>query len=412
MKARILDSIAAGRDEILEFLSALVAVPTENPPGRAYRECADFIQDKLAEMGLEVSVVEVPDASAAGVPAEHSAVSYPRFCVLGGYGAGDRILYFHGHYDVVRASGPDQFAPHHADGRLYGRGAADMKGGLAAMIYAVRALKDCGAGIDGRIGLVMVPDEETGGRWGSRWLSEGGILGRNGIGMLTAEPTGGVVWNGSRGAISLRVTVRGRAAHVGLQHEGVNAFERMLVVARALEAFKAEVESHRTAFQVKPDAARRSILLLGGLCEGGSAFNTVPGRCAFTVDRRINPEEDLETEKRRLFAVLDHVKANGIDLEVEVLQEGAPSSAEEDSPLVQSLSAAVEDVTGSPPTLELCPGLLETRFYHAAGVPALGYGPGLLSVSHGPEEWVEVDKVLECAAVYALTAARLLAPGS
>ncbi len=284
-----------------------------------------------------------------------------------------------------------------------------MKSGLAAMIYAARALQDCGTPLNGRIGLVFVPDEETAGPRGSRYLAERGLLGQNAVGMLTPEPNGGVVWNANRGAITLRVTVKGKSAHVGRQHEGLNAFERMLEVARALSALKAEVETRTTGFNIAPETARRSILMLGGRTEGGTNFNVVPDRCSFTVDRRINPEEDFEQEKQRLFAVLEAARTGGIDLEVETLQEGRSCGVAEDDPVGQALAHNIAEVTGRAAQFEMCPGLLEIRFYAERGIPAFAYGPGLLTVSHGPNEFVPIDRIVQCAQVYALTAARVLA---
>ena len=161
-------------------------------------------------------------------------------------------------------------------------------------------------------------------------------------------------------------------------------------------------------FRIEPDEARRSILMMGGRLEGGVGFNTVPAKCSFTVDRRMNPEEDLETEKRRLFDLFNLIRREGINLDVEVLQEGESGGLEEDHPFGREFGAVVEDVRGDVPRFELCPGLLETRFYRALGTPALSYGPGLLSISHGPEEYVEIEKIYECAAIYALAAVRLL----
>ena len=100
--------------------------------------------------------------------------------------------------------------------------------------------------------------------------------------MLTAEPTSGVVWNANRGAISLRVHVTGKSAHVGLSCQGVNAFERMLVIALELDKLRREIEQRETGFQISPRAARRSILMMGGECRGGSNFNLVPEKCSFT----------------------------------------------------------------------------------------------------------------------------------
>src|SRR5262249_10490433 len=204
---------------------------------------------------------------------------------------------------------------------LFGRGSSDMKGGLVSMVYAVKAIKAAGIELQGKICLVMVPDEETGGLYGSRHLTDAGLLGEQGIGMLTPEPTSGIIWNGNRGAISLRVKVKGKPAHVGLHYKGVNAFEQMLLVADALKDLKSEIEARKTAYKIEPEAARRSILLMGGRCEGGTNFNLVPDQCSFTVDRRINPEEDLIAEKERLLSVFDQLRRRGIDLDVEIFQE-------------------------------------------------------------------------------------------
>jgi acetylornithine deacetylase/succinyl-diaminopimelate desuccinylase family protein len=397
MDEPLLHAIASYREAMLEFTRDLVALPTENPPGAGYRPCVERIARELDRIGLESTLIEVP-----------AHVAADRYCVFSSVGAGTRTLYWHGHYDVVPASRPEQFQPTVKGGNLFGRGSSDMKGGLASMVYALKALQECGVRLDGRVCLTVVPDEETGGHGGSRYLAEAGLLGRDGVGMLTAEPTSGVIWNASRGAVSLRVTVRGRPAHVGLHYQGVNAFEGMLAVTDALRVLKAEVEARQTAANVRPEAARRSILLLGGRCEGGTNFNVVPETCSFTIDRRINPEEDLTEEKARLLDVLDGVRRRGIELDVEVFQEGESANVSPHTDLGRALAASVETVTGRPAVFELCPGLLEIRFYARRGVPAFAYGPGLLSISHGPHEFIKVKDIGRCAAVYALTAARLL----
>ena len=291
---------------------------------------------------------------------------------------------------------------------MFGRGTADMKGGLASMLYAAVALQRVRAPLDGRVGLVFVPDEETGGRRGSGFLAAAKRLGSNGIGMLTPEPTSGVVWNANRGALTVRVTVHGREAHVGLLHQGRNAFEDALRVVAGLQRLARRVQRRRTRFRVTPDAARRSLMLIGGRVEAGSNFNVVPGRCVFTVDRRINPEEDFETERQVLFDVFAAARRAGVSLDVEVFQEGRPAGTSEATPLGRALSTHVRAVTGRAPTFEMCPGLLEIRFYAEHGMPAYAYGPGLLSVSHGPKEFVHIDRIVECAAVYARTAATVL----
>src|SRR4030095_543337 len=158
---------------------------------------------------------------------------------------------------------------------LFGRGSADMKSGLAAMLYAAVSFRRRRVPLDGRVGLVFVPDEETGGERGSAFLAATKRLGTGGIGMLTPEPTSGVVWNANRGALTLRVTVHGREAHVGLMHRGRHAFEDALRGGAAHQRLARRVGRRRTRFRVTSEAARRSLMLIGGRVEAGSNFNVV-----------------------------------------------------------------------------------------------------------------------------------------
>ncbi|HEY0783389.1 MAG TPA: M20/M25/M40 family metallo-hydrolase [Thermoanaerobaculia bacterium] len=367
---------------LLELTRRLIAIPSENPPGTRYEDCIRTLVEELNRLGFD-------DVKSEGD------------CVLATAGSGPRTLYFSGHYDVVPAQGPDQFEPRVDGQHLFGRGSSDMKGGLAAMIHAAAAARDLGLLSRGRIGIVLVPDEETAGPRGSRHLAARGLLGTDAVGMLTPEPTGGVVWNANRGAVSLRATLRGKSAHVGRQFDGVNAFERALPALAKLAAIKQEVERRETREAIAPQAARRSILLLGGRCEAGTNFNVTPDFFTFTLDRRLNPEEDLGEEKRRLLDALT-------GFEIEILQEEPAATTPADGRLGASLSRQIANVTGREPAFEMCPGLLETRFYAARGIPAFAYGPGLLTVSHGPNEFVPIANLARCAAIYALTAAEML----
>jgi succinyl-diaminopimelate desuccinylase len=387
-------------EDMAALLAELVAVPTENPPGRKYREFVELLENRVGKLGLECRrLVPLPGDGRADDNPLSLSVSY---------GRGERTFYFHGHYDVVPAQTEQQFQPLRKDHFLFGRGTCDMKGRIVAMLFAILALRECGAELDGKVNLILVPDEETGGARGSAWLAQKGLLGRDGIGMLLAEPTSGVVWNANRGALSLRVRVFGKAAHVGLQHQGENAFERMHRVVERLVELKREVEQRSTTFNIGSGQARNSILMLGGLSGGGTNFNVVPETCWFTIDRRINPEESLSEEKARLIGVLEERQRQGIPLDWEILQEGHAAAFSEDEPVGRALAQSIHEILGSPVHFEMCPGLLETRFYAVRGVPSYAYGPGLLSVAHGPNEYVDLRRVIECAGAYALTATKLL----
>src|SRR5260370_936516 len=277
----LLSWLRAREDEMAALLADLVAIPTENPPGKNYRACADLLENRLRRVGVECERLEAGEANDGNAESRVSLVA--------NYGQGERVLYFHGHDDVVAAQSREQFQPSRKDHFVFGRGTCDMKGGIVAMLYAILALRECGAELGGRIALTVVPNEETGGEGGSAWLAAQGRLGHGGIRMLLAEPTEGVVVNANRGALSLRVRVHGESAHVGLQHQGVNAFDRMFEVVRRLQELKEEVEKRATKFNIGADQARQSILMLGGQSGGGTNFNVVPEERWFTIDRRINP---------------------------------------------------------------------------------------------------------------------------
>ena len=417
MAERLLAWLEPREDEMAGLLAQLVSVPTENPPGTRYSACAKVLEKQLSEAGLLCERHEFPASGAKvslrnaiqenGGP-QRDGTDEPAVSLIACFGGGKRTLYFHGHYDVVPAQSAAQFQPVRREHFVFGRGSCDMKGGIVAMLYAVRALQACGVELGGRIGMTLVPDEETGGARGSAWLAAQGLLGRDGIGMLLPEPTSGVVWNANRGAISVRVKVLGKSAHVGLQHRGENGFEQMVRVVERLQELKREVEQRETRCTIGAEQSRNSILMLGGESGGGTNFNVVPEECWFTVDRRINPEENFDAEKDRLVDVLERCRRDGIRLEWEILQEGRAAACSENEELGRVLAHSVKAITGEGPRFEMCPGLLEIRFYAALGIPAYAYGPGLLSVAHGPNEYVDLRKVRECAAIYALTAIGML----
>lgn len=379
--------LATERVAMRELLSALVAIPTENPPATGYAPCVALIESTLARLGFPTERIEIPSPSEA-----------PRVALRAWLGERGPSLCFHGHYDVVPAAAAGQFEPRIEGDTLFGRGSSDMKSGLVAMLFAAKALRTAGVPLRGRLELLFVPDEETGGALGTGALAAAGLLPDGAVGMLLPEPTSGVVWNANRGAFTLEVTVRGRAAHVALQHQGTNAVERALPLLARLFEVKREL-----------DACHGSILLVGGRVDAGTNFNLVPAECRFTLDRRTDPGEDFDAEKQRLLAILEAARSQGIDLEIRTIQEGRSASTPPDGALAQALSRVVADVTGDRPVFEMCPGLLETRFYAERGVPALAYGPGILAVSHGPREFVKISRMMECARIYALTAAAMLA---
>jgi succinyl-diaminopimelate desuccinylase len=383
--------------EIRDFIAKFVKIPSENPPGRHYSDCRDFLCERLSKYGLAPTVLALRSPSGEET-----------FAVQALVGSEGPTVYFHGHYDVVPGFSDSQFAPEITNGNMFGRGTADMKGGIALMLFAAKAIKDAGVPIRGRVGLTFVPDEETGGERGSQILAKQGVLGKDGIAMFTAEPTSGIVWNSSRGAISLKIIFQGKSSHVGQHYKGANAFEAMLEVSNRLIQHKAKLQERKTNFPISPEPARSSVMLIGGTVSGGSNFNSVPDNCAFTVDRRFNPEESLDAVEKELLDIIEQEGPPGTSMRVETLQRAPSSASEEGSLPARTLAKHAASVLKKAPEFQLCPGLLETRFYAQKHIPAFAYGPGLLSVAHGPNEFVSLRSTEDFALIYALTACDLL----
>lgn len=374
--------------EMTVLVERLVAIDTQNPPGRGLGRCARALRDAMDALGLAPELIEVPPSNGLEEP----------FVVRGTVGGGAATLYLHGHFDVVPAQDPAQFLPARRDGRIVGRGTADMKGGLVSMLYGAAAASALGLLERGRIVLHLVPDEETGSAAGADHLRRAGMIDAGAVAMLTAEPSGGAVWHASRGALTLRVEARGREAHVGEAQLGVNAFAGLVRVAEPLLGLSQSLHERDG-----------STLVVGGAAGSGAGFNVVPGSAWFSVDGRFAPDHDLDAALERLTTTIESAaRAAGADVSVEVLQREPAATTDPSHPAAEALARCIAAVDGEPPRFEVCPGVLETRWYAQLGIPALAYGPGLLEVSHGPEEYVAEDAIRRAAVVYGLAAAELL----
>jgi acetylornithine deacetylase/succinyl-diaminopimelate desuccinylase-like protein len=380
------------------LLEELVAIDTENPPGRQLGRCGRVLHDAMEKLGLSAELIEVAPSRELEDP-----------CIVrSSVGDGPRTIYFHGHFDVVPAQDPAQFRPHRRDGRITGRGTADMKGGLVSMLYGALAARGLGLLGDRRIVLHFVCDEETGSVAGSGHLRAAELIDPEAVAMLTAEPTGGVIWHACRGAITLRVQTSGREAHVGYAHQGINAFEHMIRIAEPLTALSHELLDKRTGFPVDSEEAAGSMLVVGGQAGAGAGFNAVPGSAWFSIDRRFNPEEELEQELARLTGMINEAAdAVGAKVDIDVLQRQPSGSTDQTHPAAQALAECIEVVEGVAPSFQMCPGVLDTRWYSQLGIPAFAYGGGRLDISHGPDEYIDEAAMRRCAAVYALFAQQL-----
>ena len=184
--------IDAHADEMAELLIRLVAIESENPPGRNLAECAELLRREMDRLGLGPEVIEnEPSGTIEDPRGSCAAPSAP-----------GKPVYFHGHFDVVPVQHRAQFSAERRDGKIIGRGTADMKGGIVSMLYGAAAAKELGLLRNGRIVIHLVCDEETGSAVGSGYLREHNLIDPAALAMMTAEQSGEVIWNAAKGALS------------------------------------------------------------------------------------------------------------------------------------------------------------------------------------------------------------------
>ncbi len=406
---RVLQEVDAARDEIVEFAAELVRVPSVNPPGEAYQECARVLGDRLERLGCEVRYLVADDRP------EHSE-RYPRVNVVGALAgsapSGGPVLHLNGHLDVVPPGHGWTMDPWEGvvrDGRLYGRGSSDMKAGLAAAVFALEALRRAGVSLAGTVEISGTADEESGGHAGVAWLAEQGHLtsARTDY-VIIPEPFGpGRICVGHRGVYWFDLVTRGRTAHGSMPFLGVNAIDSM---SRVLDAVRDELvprlADRETRLPVVPDPARRATLNLNAIEGGqtGPAAQTpcVPDRCVVTFDRRVLPEESLDA----VMAEIDEiVAAVGVDCARFDRMVVPPVRTPDNGPLVQALAAAVETVVDAPAQEVASPGTYDHKHVTRIGgiEQCVAYGPGTLEQAHQPDEWCKVEDIVQATKVLALT---------
>ena len=414
---RVLAEVEAARDEIVAFTADMIRLPTVNPPGDAYPECAELIGRRMARAGLGVQYI-----AAEGRP-EHTS-AHPRVNVVGrGEGRTDRPrLHFNGHFDVVPPGDGwtvDPFAGLVQGGRIYGRGASDMKSGIAAALFAIEAIRRAGIELAGAVDISATVDEESGGFAGVAHLCETGVISAAETGYaIIPEPFGPTrVCVGHRGVYWFDIVAHGHAAHGSMSHLGRSAIEDMGTLLEAIRTrLGPDLVARRSDLPVVPDASRHPSLnvnaITGGQAGAATQSPCVADHCVATFDRRFIPEEDFDevrAEIERLVAATErNDPARRFTLEDRMIVH--PVHAPPGSPLVAALSNAVDTVCGRPPELVASPGTYDQKhFARIAGIEhCVAYGPGTLEEAHQPDESCAIDDLVASTQVLALAALELV----
>ncbi len=408
---RVLEHVDMLSAEMVAFTQEMVRIPTVNPPGEHYPECADLIAGRLKALGYVVETLP-----AQGVP-EHTD-RYPRLNVLGALGTGDPVLHFNGHFDVVPPGSGwsvDPFSGIVRDGAIFGRGTCDQKAGIAASVYAVEAVRRAGIGLRGVIEQSATVDEESGGFAGVAWLCDAGYLSkaRQRYVVITEPLDPERVCIGHRGAYWFRLTTLGRVGHGSMPGLALNAAEQM---ARLVQAFETELKprlAERTSgAPVQPVEARRPSLNLNSIHAGqaicGWQTPAVPDRCTAIFDRRYIHEESFETVRAE---IVDLLEREGVAYELDDVMRVDPLLGDSAAELPQAVAVAIRDALGVEPEFISSPGTYDQKHVvRRAGIEqCVAYGPGRLVMAHQPDEHVAISDLVNAAKVMALLTLRLLA---
>jgi acetylornithine deacetylase len=361
---------------------ALVRVDSRNPtlvdgaPGEA--AVARLLAGVLETWGFRVEL-------------QNAAPGRPNVVARIGRASGGSSLMFNGHLDVVGVDGMTHapFAGEHRDGRIFGRGASDMKAGVAAMCAA--AARAAGDGtLTGEIIVAAVVDEEFE-SLGTRTLVAHGV---RADAAIVTEPTRLAIMPAHKGFVWLDVTIHGRAAHGSRWEIGVDAIRHAGLLLAELD----RIDTDDLPLQTHPLLGRPSVH--ASLIEGGTGMSTYPERCLLRLERRTIPGEQVADVVGEVEAACARVRARrptfAAELAVGVTQ--SPSDVAVEAPIVRALDGALR-ARGEPPRVEGMSAWTDAAILNDAGIPAICFGPGDIGLAHAAEEYVIIEEIERATAV-------------
>ena len=372
------------KKELVDLTIQLVQTSTENPPGNE-KVAAQFLKPLLSTMGFKAKILLSPKG-------RWNLIAEKR------WGRGGRTLLFNGHLDVVPAGEPSQwkyppFQGKLSRGRIYGRGASDMKSGIASFLHALSMIDRSKISLDqGAIILHLVSDEESHGHQGMGFLTQRG--GIHGDAALVGEPTDLHPVIAHKGALWLRMSTFGKSAHSAKPHLGVNAIGKMMALIDRLNSIPWEREH--------PLLGKPTLSI--GTIRGGTKINVVPDRCDIEVDRRMLPGEKREDVLGEMKKILDLIQSQDplFQYRMEEMDFAEASEVDPEVEIVKIGVQAIEKVMGKKPPLRAFSGFTDSRFYiNQCHIPTLIFGPGDTSQIHTVDESVEVEALIQAAHIYA-----------
>lgn len=367
--------------EVVSFLQALIRARSDYPPGDT-RAIISVVAEKLASAGIESRLLA------------RRGQQVSLIAELSGNKTGPTLL-FHAHADTVGAGNADAwtrdaFGGEVVDGNIYGRGAGDDKGSLAAQVMAAVALARAGVRLNGCLQLAAVADEESGGLFGTRWLRDSGQLQPDYL--VVGEQTSNQVAIAERVACGIDLTVFGKSAHGATPWEGENA---IMQAAQALSWLQVRLFP-RLAQRTHPFLPPPSLNV--GKISGGVQWNIVPDQCTVAIDRRLIPGETREQAMAEISGVLEEYSAHAGALRYELSSVGdvaANINTSPAHPFARAAAATLQAVCGERRDLTGYVQTSDGRWFAGDGIPIILFGPGDPALAHAANEYISSDQLVE-----------------
>lgn len=392
LKEKVMKRVDEIKDEAIELLADLVKADSVNPPGDTRKVMAVVLR-KVKTFTHNYEVVASDETT-------------PNIFITLNPGGRPQLLYS-GHMDTVPIGEKDRwevdpFGGHIKGNLIYGRGAADMKGGDAAMLMAMKVLQLEKVPLKGSLVLNLASDEETGGTRGVKYLMNNNFYSPDMVvvGEITNKNRIAIV---EKGAVVYGLSTRGRIAHAGTPWAGVNAIEKMVKLLYRLQLRLTE------AFKTRPSGLLSPATINIGTIQGGVSFNVVADACRVLIDRRMLPGETFDSATQEIQGIIDEVKKEDPEVEA-TLAMLASGSAFETSPeqLICQLAQRTLEELNLPAEFVGYDHVSDGRIFAERGIPTILIGPGSVLQAHAPNEHLELDQYLDAIKIYALLAVNAL----
>lgn len=322
--------------DYIKVLERLISIDTSVPPGLNYEKAMRYLEPLFKQAGCETQLVQIPREYCDGNDSRLNLLAHRRE-------TGKPRLIFYSHVDVVPAEGWPAFSPRFAEGKVFGRGAADMKGAILALLLALESVR--GKRLKYDVSAMVTTDEEVGQADQIRYLGRF-LEPLKSAFVHSLDSDFGYVSIAALGAIHVEIRVKGKSVHSGMSHLGENAVEKANLLMNALLQLKARVTVKQSKVPTHPATGLTRMVprLNINMVKGGLKVNIVPDECIIAVDRRLIPEEDIKEAERELMATLSSVR--GVDWEVAGIFR-IPTVPPLEDAVADELAGLVREVTGS-----------------------------------------------------------------